>query len=206
MKSLFATVALAGSLSAQPYYPRHNITFGVGSADPQAQLEGLFRQRPGISIAYGYRFQRYFQADAGFDTVFGAGNIRNYLNTPFGPSRIRDYQFFVPFGGRAILPLWEDRILFFGGGGPAYIRYSELVRQPSDFYRIDCPECATRSGWAYYSTVGLEFFVDRGRHFRLGAAAKQYRGHTEGDELGPVPGIRTRDRWLDIFGQVGFSF
>jgi hypothetical protein len=33
-----------------------------------------------------------------------------------------------------------------------------------------------------------------------------YRAHTEGDRLGAVPGIRTRDRWLHIFGEFGFSF
>ena len=206
MKRFLLLLAAATSLCAQSFYPRHNLTFGAGAASPRADLTGLFMDRPGISLAYGYRFQRYFQADLGLDTVFGAGNIRDYMETPIGPRRIRDYQFFIPVGGRGILPLARGRLLISGGGGGAYLRYSELLHQPSEYIRFDCPVCGTRSGWGYYSLVGADVFVDRYHHFRLGVTSKLYRAYTEGDRLGAVPGIRTTDRWLQIFGQVGFSF
>lgn len=208
MKQLLMLFAAAGLLAAQQYryYPRHNITFGAGAASPRGELSGLFLDRPGISLAYGYRFQRYFQADVGLDTVFGAANIRDYLETPFGPRRIRDYQFFIPVGGRGILPLARGRLLFSGGGGGAYLRYTELLHQPSEDFQIDCPVCSSRGGWGYYAVVGVSAFVDRSQHFRIGVNSKMYRAQTSGDPLGPVPGIRTRDRWLNILGEVGFSF
>lgn len=206
MKPLLLLVALAGPLAAQSFYPRHNFTFGAGASSPRADLAGPFSDRPGMSVGYGYRFARYFQADFGLDTVFGAGGIRDYLETSFGPVRIRDYQFFVPMGGRGIIPLVKGRLLISGGGGGAYLRYTELLRQPSEYYHIDCPECSARSGWGYYALVAANVFLDRDRHFRLGATSKVYRAHTEGDRLGAVPGIRTRDRWLHIFGEFGFSF
>jgi len=206
MRYLIALIGAAVALSAQTFYPRHNFTFGAGPASPRGELNGLFADRPGISIAYGYRFERYFQADIGLDTVFGAAQVRDFLETPFGFSRIRDYQFFLPLGGRGILPLARGRLLISGGGGGAYVRYAELLHQLSQYYRLDCPVCSARSGWGYYALVSTEAFVDRGRHFRLGVTSKVYRAHTEGDPLGPVAGVRTRDRWLQIFGQVGFSF
>jgi len=210
MRYLIVLLGLAGTLSAQRfhyhYYPRHNFTFGAGAASPRAELSGLFVDRPGISIAYGYRFERFLQADIGLDTVFGAGQIRDWLETPLGPSRIRDYQFFLPLGGRGILPLAAGRLLISGGGGGAYLRYTELLHQLSDYVRLECPVCNARSGWGYYTLVSAEAFLDRGHHFRLGATGKVYRAHTEGDQLGAVPGLRTRDHWVHIFGQVGFSF
>lgn len=201
-----ALLALAAVLPAQEYYPRHNLTFGLGAAQPRADLKGLLQDSPGISFGYGYRFQRYFQADAGFETVFGAADVRDYLNTGFGPLRIKDYQFFIPFGGRAILPLIGGRLLFSGGGGGAYLRYTELLHQPSYYWNIDCPVCTSRSGWGYYALVDISAFLDRTQHFRVGAVSKVYRGHTDGDPLAAVPGFRTRDHWVNIMGQVGFSF
>lgn len=198
--------ALAALLPAQSYYPHHNFTFGFGGAEPRAQLGDFFSTRPGISVGYGYRFQRYFQADIGFDTVFGAGGVRDYLNTALGPLRIRDYQFFLPAGGRAILPLLGGRFLISGGGGGAFLHYTELLHQPSDYFKIDCPVCSSRSGWGYYALADVTGFLDRGQHFRIGVVSKVYRGHTSGDPLAAVPGVRTRDHWVNILAEVGFSF
>jgi hypothetical protein len=190
----------------QEYYPHHNFTFGVGVAEPKADLGSYYVNRPGITIGYGYRFDRYFQADLGLDMVFGAAHVRDYLNTDFGPLRIRDRQFFVPFGGRAILPLIHGRLLISGGGGGAYLRYAELLHQPSYYFKIDCPVCVTRDGWAYYALTDVSGFLDHNQHFRVGVTAKSYRGHTSGDSLAGVPAVKTKDRWLDILGNVGFSF
>lgn len=203
-------IALLGTACAallgQSYYPRHNFTFGAGGASPRAALRTYFQTRPALSFAYGYRFLRNVQADVGLDTVFGAAGVRDFFESPLGPLRIRDYQFLIPFGGRAILPLAAERLLVFGGAGGAYLRYSELIRQPSDYLRIDCPVCGTRSGWGYYALAGTAVFLDRGRHFRTGLNAKMYRGHTEGDPLGAAPGLRTRDHWLQVYGEFGLSF
>ena len=201
-------------LSAQPnlrlwedtYYPRHNFTFGVGAGMPRGDLKPYFVTKPGIEIGYGYRFYRYFQADAGFDMVFGAADVQAYLNTSLGPLRIRDRQYFVPFGVRAILPIAGGRVLFSGGGGGAYLRYSEVLHQPSDYYHVDCPVCTSRDGCGYYALADVSVFVDRAKHFRVGAVTKTYRGHTQGNGLSGLPPIETSDRWINILGQVGFSF
>lgn len=206
MREPVLLLAAASVLLGQSYYPRHNISFGAGGASPRAALRGYLQTRPAITLSYGYRFLRNFQADVGLDTVFGAAGVRDFFQSPLGPLRIRDYQFLIPFGGRAVLPAAGERLLAFGGAGGAYLRYSELIRQPSDYLRVDCPVCGSRSGWGYYALAGVAVFMDRGRHFRTGITTKMYRGHTEGDPLGAIPGIRTHDQWLQIYGEFGLSF
>jgi hypothetical protein len=187
-------------------YHRHNITGGLGAGQPRGDLRDLFNDSFGAEIGYGYRFHQLFQADIGLETLFGAAGVRDFLPTQFGNLRIRDYQFLLPMGGRAIFPIADEKILVYGGGGGAYLRYSERVRQVSDYFRIGCDVCSARSGWGYYGLVGASVALDRGRNFRLGVTSKVYRGHTEGDPLGELAGRRTRDRWINIFGEFTFSF
>ncbi|HUS08413.1 MAG TPA: hypothetical protein VMZ52_19065 [Bryobacteraceae bacterium] len=187
---------------------KHSFTVSAGAAQPRAGLRSLFADGPLVGVAYGFRLHRYFQADAGLDTVFGAAGVRDFLPTQFGDLRIRDYQFFVPLGARAIAPLLNDRIRISGGGGAAYLHYTERIQQPfrDSNFRLDCPVCASRSGWGYYALAAASVAVDRDRHFRVGVTSKVYRGHTEGDPLGSVPALRTRDHWVNIAGEFGFSF
>jgi hypothetical protein len=205
MKALLVLAAVA-PLLAETYYPRHNFTFGAGAGLPRADLTSLLADSPGLGVGYGYRFHRNFQADVGLDVLFGAAGIRDFLPTQFGDLRIKDYQYLVPFGGRAILPLWDGRFLLSGGGGGTYMRYSERIRQPSSYFRIDCPACNSRSGWGYYALAGTRVALDRGHNFWFGVTTKVYRGHTEGDPLGDVPRLRTRDHWINVFAEFGFSF
>jgi len=198
--------ALAFPLVAQDWYPKHNFTVSGGFARPRGDIGGLLGDAPAFGFGYGFRFHRSFQVDAGLDTGFGAAGIRDFLDTEIGPRRIRDYQVFVPFGGRAILPIAGERFWIGGGGGGAYIDYRERVNQADEYYRIDCPSCASRNGWGYYGLVNVGAALDRSKRFRLGVTAKMYRAHTDGDPLGAVPGFRTKDRWFLLGGEFGFSF
>ena len=197
---------LAIPLLGQSWYPKHNFTFGAGVGRPRGDLVSYFSDSPAVAVGYGYRFHPNLQIDVGLDTVFHAAGVKDFYESGFGAHRIRDYQFMVPMGGRAILPLAGGRLLFAGGGGGAYMRYSERIYQPSDYYQIDCPVCASRDGWGYYGLLSATAFVDRAKHFRLGVTSKVYRGHTDGEPLGSAPGARTRDRWINVYGEFGFSF
>jgi hypothetical protein len=199
-------IALLLTASALPAQYRHNFTIGGGAGIPRGELRGLFFDSAGLTFNYGYRFHRFFQFDVGLDTLFGAARVRDFLNTQFGDRRIRYYQLLVPVGGRAIVPLFNDRVLIYGGGGGAHFRYFERLSQPSDYFRLNCPVCTARNGWGYYATVGANVALDRFRHFRLGVGSRVYRGHTDGDPLGPIPPIRTRDHWINVLGEFTFSF
>ena len=139
-------------LLAQTNYPKHNITLGAGAGLPGGDLSGFFANRPGVTVGYGYRFQRYFQADVGLDGVFGAARVRDFLSTDLGYLRIHDVQYFLPFGGRVVLPIGGGRVLASLGGGGAYLRYSERLQQASSYYRFACPSCTSRSGWGNYGS------------------------------------------------------
>ncbi len=196
----------AGTLAAQSHYTRHNFSLGFGAGQPRGDLRGYFSDSFGLDVGYGYRFHRNFQLDAGLETLFGAAGVRDYYQTDFGDLRIKDYQFLVPLGGRAILPLASGRFLISGGLGGAYMRYQERMRQPYEYYRIDCPVCKSRSGWGSYGLVDVSVALDRYQHFRIGTTARVYRGHTEGESLGLVQGVRTRDHWINAYGYFGFCF
>jgi hypothetical protein len=191
-------------LAAQDWYPKHNFTIGGGFARPRGDIVPGMGDTGALNISYGYRFTRNLQLDIGWDTAFHAADVKAYLDTGIGFQRIRDYEYFIPFGGRVILPI--DRFFISGGAGGAYLRYSERLHQPSSYYKIDCPVCASRSGWGYYALANTGAFLDQGRHFRLGVTVKMYRAHTEGEPLQEVPGVRTKDRWLMIGADFGVSF
>jgi hypothetical protein len=195
---------VAAPLRAQSDYLRHNFTFGAGAARPRGDLGPLLEDSAGISVAYGYRFHRYFQADLGVDILFGAARIRDFLTTGVGDFRIKDREYFLPFGGRAIWPFANGRVLLSGGAGGVWMRYGERVNQPSYSFRIDCPVCTARDGWGYYAAANVSYFF--WHNFRAGVTTKAIRGHTNGEPLGAVPGVETKDKWLQIFGEVGVSF
>ncbi|MCC6345283.1 MAG: outer membrane beta-barrel protein [Bryobacterales bacterium] len=208
MRSLFllaASLAIPIAMPGQDY-PHHNFRAGLGAGVPGADLRPFFDPKFGFTVGYGYRFHRYFQADIGLDTVVGAAGVRDFAETPLGYRRIRDFQYLVPMGGRVILPLAQGRFQFFAGGGGTYMRYSERISQPNSYYQIDCPFCTSRGGWGYYATAGFQVALDRYQHFRFGMGPRVYRGHTDGEPLGAVPGVRTRDQWINLMAEFGFSF
>ncbi|MGH9675233.1 MAG: hypothetical protein ACRD44_18840, partial [Bryobacteraceae bacterium] len=128
----------------------------MGAGLPKGELQTYFADSFGLGVSYGYRFHRNFQADVGLDTIFHAAEVRDVFSTQLGDLRIRDYQYLVPFGGRAIIPVLDGRLQFHGGGGPAYMRYQERIRQPfGDAYvRLDCVVCRARDGWGWYALAG----------------------------------------------------
>ena len=203
---LLVACGAAGSLFGQDDFRRFNISLNMGAATPHEDLKPFFNNDFVLGGNFGYRFHRNFQLDVGFDEVFGAAGVEDYLQTDIGYLRIRDRQYFVPFGGRAILPLADGKVLIYGGGGGAYMRYSEVLKQPSDYYTVECPYCLSRDGWGYYGVAGASYALNYGQNFRIGFLTKTYRGHTSGENLGTLPGVKTKDTWVNYMGEFTFCF
>lgn len=199
---------LGAPLWAQAPFRKHNFTLGGGAAMPGGEVNQYFRNSPAFRVGYGYRFHRLFQVDTGLDAGFGAARIRDYYDSQFGELRIRDYQYMLPIGGRVVIPIAEERVHLYAGGGGAWLKYSERIRQPfaNYGYRIDCPVCRTRSGWGSYGMAGGSVALDRGGMFRLGGSARVFRATTDGDSFGTLPAIRTKDRWINLTGEFTISF
>ncbi len=192
---------------AQTPYRKHTLWLGAGAGLPRADLRFSMSDSFGLTGGYGYRFHRFFQAEVGLDTLFGAAGVRDYYASPLGDLRIRDFQYLVPFGGRVILPVLSDRLQFHGGVGGAYLRYAERIRQPfgDAYYRLACPVCEARSGWGSYGLLGASVALDRWQHFRFHFNTRVYRGGTRGGPIGAVPGRRTTDRWVNMFAGISFN-
>lgn len=188
-------------------HQKHHLWVGLGAAQPREDLNQYFRDSFAWGLGYGYRPWKYLQFDGGMESAVGAGRVEDFFNSPaFGPLDINDYQFFFPFGARAVLPVAGGRAEFYGGGGGVYARYTELLRQPSEWIRVGCPVCGARDGWGSYAMAGGNIALDRNKMFRLGATVKVYRVSTEGDRVGDVPPISTTDRWINTYIYFSFSF
>jgi len=198
-------LALATTATAQDLFPRHYITGGLGSGLPRGEINEYLANRFGTTINYGYRFHRYFQADIGYDLVFGAGQVKDTVDTALGTFRIRDRQHFLPFGGRGIMPLARGRVLISGGGGGAYMRYQESIPQPNVNFRIACPYCIGRGGMGAYALVSAKF-SNRWQRYWFGVTSKVIRGRSEGEPFAGLPVTRTKDHWINTFAEVGFAF
>ncbi|MBI1896980.1 MAG: hypothetical protein HYZ57_07950 [Acidobacteria bacterium] len=207
MRRFFAVALLAAPALAADFH-RHNFWVDLGGARPGGDLKPVFSDSFVLGFGYGYRLHEYFQAEAGLDTVFGAAGVREFLPSFVGDLRIRDYQWLLPMGGRVIVPLGSERVLFSAGGGGVYMRYGERLRQPFQYstIRFECPVCLSRDGWGYYGLVGANVALDRAAHFRVGVTSRVYRGKTDGEPLGALPAVRTRDRWVNVAGEFAVSF
>lgn len=201
-------LALTGSLCTEAAdFQRHHIVMGLGAAVPQGDLAAGYSNAFAWRFGYGFRPVKFLQADFAYEGAYNAANVDDYVNNPsFGPLRIRDFQVFLPIGARVVAPLARGRVELYGGGGAAYMRYGEFLRQPSDWTDLSCPYCNARDGWGWYATAGFNVAVDRAQHFRIGAGVRRYQGETEGRPVGTLPAYRTKDRWLNTFAEFTFSF
>jgi hypothetical protein len=149
--ALLVLAALAGSLPLAAQFPKHNVTFGGGAAQPGASLKNVFSPTGFVRVGYGYRIFKNLEATAGVDSAFLAAGVKDFYQSQFGPLRIRDYQYMVPFGGRVVLPFGEDeRFRVHAGAGGAYLRYSERSSQPfsNSGIKLDCPSAAPAAAGA----------------------------------------------------------
>lgn len=206
------TVALmAGGLaqgqSWRRDFQRNHFTAGLGFTVPGQDLKAYYQRAFAWSFGYGYRPLKYFQFDLGLDGAYNAARVRDYIDSPgWGAVRIRDFQTFIPIGARVVAPLAGGRVEFSAGGGGAYARTGEFLRQPSEWVRLECPDCMARDGWGYYVLLGASVALDRGQHFRLGAATKVYRVDSSGPPVGATPAINTTDQWVNTTFGLTFSF
>src|SRR5579859_6720410 len=208
---LFTSIALVISTMAVAQdadFHRNNIIAAVGAAVPTGSDTRYLGTAPLISFGYGYRFNRYFQADAGFQLAFGASNRQNAVQTDVGAVQSGDHEFMIPLGGRVFLPLPWKRIETSAGGGVAYLHYSETVPSNSGGYgySVNCYTCTSRGGWGGYGLANASYFLDSGHVFHVGTTFQFISAATNGQAVGNVPANKTTDHWANIYFEFGMSF
>jgi hypothetical protein len=205
--SWLLVVPAATPLVAQPLARQFSINFGAGGAIPREDLTSFMNTSPMLTVGFGYRPFKYFQADVGADTIFHAANVRGFQDTTIGRLKVRDDELMMPFGGRAVLPI-GPRVELFGGGGAVYLNYGESVEVPGagDDSSFNCQTCRSRGGWGYYTTAGINVAVERSHRFWVGVESRLIHGKTNGDPLGAVPPLETTDTWINTAAVFTFRF
>ncbi len=186
-------------------FHRNNVVAGIGPAIPIGSAANYLGAAPMVKIGYGYRFNRYFQADAGLQLAFGAANNQNAVVTDVGPIQGGDHEFMIPLGGRVIVPVPFKRIEVSVGGGAMYLHYSETA--PSNgYYSPSCYSCTSRGGWGGYGLGNVSYFLDENKNFRVGTTVQLVSASTNGQAVGNIPANKTTDHWINVAFEFGISF
>ncbi|MBS1859763.1 MAG: hypothetical protein JST11_30605 [Acidobacteria bacterium] len=210
-----ASLALAQAEDQEVHH--HNISFGAGPAMAVGNATSYLSTAPFIRLAYGYRFNRLFQADAGFQMAFGAAHNQNPETTTFGQVMGGDHEFMFPLlGGRVYLPLPVSRIQTSIGGGAVHLHYSETAPNNGGGYGgygyggygygSGCYTCTTRGGWGGYGLANISYFLNSDRTFRIGTTLEYIAGSTSGQAVANFPATKTTDHWLELAFGFGLSF
>lgn len=190
---------------AQDDFHRNNIAVGIGPAIPVGSTTNFLSAAPLVSVGYGYRFSRLFQADAGFQAAFGAANNQNPEVTDFGTVQGGDHEFMIPLGGRVYIPQPFKRIEVSAGLGAAYLHYSETIPN-NGFVTANCYSCTSRDGWGGYGMANASYFLDGNRNFHVGVTLQYIAASTNGAAVANIPPIRTTDHWTNLLIEFGLSF
>jgi hypothetical protein len=190
--------------SAQDFH-RNNIIVGLGPAIPTGNATNYLSTAPLVSLGYGYRFNRFLQADTGFQIAFGAAHNQTAVQTDLGPVQGGDHEFMFPLGGRFFVPLPAKRFEVSAGGGAMHLHYSETAPS-SAYYSTTCYTCTSRGGWGGYGLANVSYFLDDNHNFRIGTTLQYISATTNGQAVGNVPATATSDRWMTLSFGFGLSF
>ncbi len=195
---------------------RGTLVLGGGAGIPSGDLTQFLSSSAAVRLKVGYRITRYLEANVGLDVVMRAAGISKSQQTWVGEIRIKDSEYMIPFGGRAILPMAAGWVELFAGGGGAYLRYDEEADIPGLSYSgdpygsssidIPCPACTARSGWGYYGTAGVNIALERRKRVWVGIETQYLHGSTSGTLLGNGVRFETNDGWFIPTFNVVFRF
>jgi len=203
--SIICTSTFVSTLASAQDFHRNNISAGIGAAIPTGNATNYLSTAPLVSIGYGYRLNRFFQADAGFQVAVGAANNQNAVQTDLGPIQGGDHEYMLPLGGRFIIPMPLKRFEVSAGGGAMYLHYSETA--PSNgYYSNNCYTCTSRGGWGGYGLANVSYFLDENHNFRVGTTLQYVSASTNGQAVGNVPALATTDHWMTLSFGFGLSF
>ena len=134
-----------------------------------------------LELNYGRRFTRFIQLDTGFESSFNK-DYRNYY-PKYGTGLTTSTSFFVPVGGRIVIPLMQGRLEpSFGGGG---------------VYAWDKNNPYQQNQGGVYGLAGGSYALDSRHRHRVGATLRYMNMMSAG---------RPHPRWLNVFGEYSYSW
>ena len=146
-------------------HSRFSVAFELGVYKPKI-AETALPAVGGLGFAFGYRFQRYVQADFHLGSALGAFKAgRTITLEDGGTAGTSDSEDLISFGGRFLVPLPNERVRFSLGGGWTIAKYEEQTAS-----NVLCISCAEQTrGKGYYGLAEAEYLF--GKDWRFGLAA-----------------------------------
>jgi hypothetical protein len=200
MTFMFFMLVSTAAFAQESEESHNDVSVSVGAAVPRGADRAYLNNAPMISLMYGYRFNRFFQAESGLQMAFGAANNQNVEESEFGSVVGGDHEFMIPFSGRFYVPLPFQRWKVSAGGGLAYLHYSETATSGASL----CYTCTSRGGWGLQGFTTVRYYV--GDNFFVGPTVQYISGTLNGDAVGNVPAIQTKDRWMNVLFGFGLRF
>lgn len=120
---------------------------------------------------------------------------------------IQGHPALIAFGGRFVLPLLREKVLFSAGGGWAGLKFDESV-QSNPNEQITCVTCVNGSGWGPTEIAEVMFFPGDQRNVGFGFHVRGVQVITNGLSGLSADGstISGKDHFLLIGGSVSIRF
>lgn len=157
-------------------YPKHNLTVGVGVGAPLFERSrSIWETSSLLSVSYGFRLTRHFQADAAYTRAFNPADKQFDPAEPVlerrevGGGALDSYF----LGGRVVMPV-HKRLLFGVGAGAVHERfYAPELRSGSWM----------ETGWGVYALGSVAVQLDQRGRFSVGCSPR-------------LEVVQSRDAWL----------
>lgn len=179
MSRIFLLVLLWVPLHAQDYAYPNRVSVGIGAAVPAGQT--ALDSGTLIGINFARRYTRYVQGDFGLQTSFNRDYRRYVPRTGAGLTTNATY--FVPVGGRIVIPLWNGRIEPSFGLGGAYI-YDQ--RALNDHHQ-----------GGVYGLGAVSYALDSMQRHRAGVTVRYINVMSAG---------RPHPQWVQVLGEYSYSW
>jgi hypothetical protein len=203
---VFACVSFANlALGQTDEYQQNHIAEVTGPAIPLGNAANYVSAAPLLSVATGYRFTRFLQADVAFHVPFRAETNRTAELTGLGQVHGGNRDYMIPLGGRYVIPSPFKLMEFSAGRGGIYRHYSE-TRPFDGCYSSECCTYLSRGDWGNYGPRNASYFFGDGHNFHVGTTYEFVAPSTDGQAVGHVPDVRTSDHWSNLFLEFGFRF
>jgi hypothetical protein len=179
MTRFLVLAILALPLCAQTYDYPNRVSVGIGRAIPAGQ--SAFDSGTLIGINFARRYTRNIQGDLGLQTSFNTDYRRFVPGTGAGLTTNTTY--FVPVGGRIVVPVWDGRMEPSFGLGGVYVYDQRAVN-------------SHHQGGAY-GLAGVNYAVDSLQRHRVGITVRYFNIMSAG---------RPHPQWVNVSGEYSYSW
>lgn len=177
--ALLSFIALLGLPAMAQIFNSHSLTIGIGSAAPSGST--ALDTGTALKFGYGHRFTRFLQFDTEFETSFNK-DFRNY-NPRSGSGLTTTTEYFVPIGGRVVVPVWHDRLAPSAGVGGVY--------------SYDKGRQIDQHQGGVYGLGGISYAIDSRHKHRAGVSVRYMNMMSAG---------RPHPQWVNVFGEYTYSW